>query len=332
MDTYRIILTPKSSFSTPLHSDTLFGHICWAIKYLYEEKRLIDFLKEYLTPSPPLLISSGIPVNMVPVPRIGFLNGREKEDFVEQKFGDKKICGSFYLKQLRRKQFINLDGFNHIKDSLTPETLSDLIYEEMSEKKDQEICEAVVFHNTVNRITGTVTEGLFNEKETFYSDTDGDNRFNIFIRTILDRKMIESIFKYIGTIGFGRNKFTGKGQFDFKIDDSELPEIQGASNPNAFITLSLYIPTSEEKFEKCFYDILTKYPKLGGDYAKSAINSQKNFVPFKMPLVMFREGSLFVGYDSNKLYGQLKDGIHKIDKDIKQYGYAYPVGVNYTGE
>ena len=29
---YRLTLAPASSFLTPLQSDTLFGHLCWALR------------------------------------------------------------------------------------------------------------------------------------------------------------------------------------------------------------------------------------------------------------------------------------------------------------
>ena len=38
MANYKLYLKPLSPFQTPLHSDTIFGHICWAIRYLYGEK------------------------------------------------------------------------------------------------------------------------------------------------------------------------------------------------------------------------------------------------------------------------------------------------------
>ena len=41
-DTYRIEIEPLSSFLTPFHSDTIFGHMVWALSDLYGKDEADD--------------------------------------------------------------------------------------------------------------------------------------------------------------------------------------------------------------------------------------------------------------------------------------------------
>ncbi len=62
MASYKITWKPLSGFSTPLDSDTIFGHFCWALNYLYEDeqKKLEEMLAE-LEKRPALIFSSAFP-------------------------------------------------------------------------------------------------------------------------------------------------------------------------------------------------------------------------------------------------------------------------------
>lgn len=60
MPEYQVRLRLRSSYVTPFHADTLFGHICWAIVYQEGEDALRELLAVYAS-QPPLLISDGFP-------------------------------------------------------------------------------------------------------------------------------------------------------------------------------------------------------------------------------------------------------------------------------
>ena len=57
----RVSFELKSSLRTPFQADTIFGHICWAIRHIAGEERLRSFLNAY-DGALPLLISDGFPV------------------------------------------------------------------------------------------------------------------------------------------------------------------------------------------------------------------------------------------------------------------------------
>src|SRR3989304_7611507 len=87
MKTFEIILRPKSSLLTPLQSDTIFGSICWAIKYSEGEQELVDFLEKYQT-SPPLILSNGFPTGFFPKPLCNTITRKEIIGIVKETFRD----------------------------------------------------------------------------------------------------------------------------------------------------------------------------------------------------------------------------------------------------
>ena len=56
-----VYLYPQSGFKTELRSDTLWGLICWAIRNLYGNDALENFIQSYNTGKPEFVISSTFP-------------------------------------------------------------------------------------------------------------------------------------------------------------------------------------------------------------------------------------------------------------------------------
>ncbi len=328
---YTITITLKSPIATPLQSDTIFGHICWAVRFLKwdEEDRLSKFLSLYEEDSqPPLLLSNGFPKGYLPKPVIPPVTQEVLEKILDERYEkENRIENSFRIKTIKKTDIIPKEKFKELQqDMITPEKLFralDNCYDETMEfkKKQQSM---MVQHNTIDRIKGSVREGgLFSQEATFFDN--GFGVFEIYLKTIcFSFEDLEKIFKYISDGGFGRDKSTGKGYFTFEIREGiDLP---GAAEPNAFMTLSSYIPKKDDPTEG-YYNIIHKYGKLGGLYAKGV--SKVNGNPFKVPLIMFSSGSVFSdkNYEQNKVYGSLLKNVHK-NEDIRHYAYAFPVGIN----
>lgn len=62
MKTYRVTLTPASSMDELPASDRLFGALCWGIRAVYCEKKLLDALNEFDKNKPLFILSSSFPV------------------------------------------------------------------------------------------------------------------------------------------------------------------------------------------------------------------------------------------------------------------------------
>jgi len=234
---------------------------------------------------------------------------------------------SFRIKTIKKRDIIPKEKFKVLlHDKITPaklfRALDDSYDETMELKKKQQ--SMTIQHNTIDRIKGSVRKGgLFSQEETFFDD--GFGVFEVYLKTVyFSFKDLERIFEYISSGGFGRDKSTGKGYFTFEIYEGiDLPE---AVEPNAFMTLSSYIPKEDDPTDG-YYNIIHKYGKLGGLYAKGI--SEVNGNPFKVPLLMFSSGSVFFdeNFEQNKVYGSLLKNVHQ-NKDIRHYAYAFPVGIN----
>lgn len=327
---YTIRLTLKSPIITTFQSDTLFGHICWAVDYLKwdDEKSLKKFLALYNNRgSPPLLISNGFPKDYLPKPIVRPILQKELESI----FGKKnRKENSYKIKTIKKKELICKDDLLQIiKDRISPEILFRKLWKNFKEeeKKWEKRKKDVIYHNTINRVTNRVTEGLYEQEEVFY--TPDFNEFEIYLKTnYFDKDDLERIFEFISIGGFGKDKSTGKGRFEFII--MEGTDLEGSGNPNGFMTLSSYIPHPEAP-TKGYYEILLKYGKLGGTFAMGSSEVGNN--PFKKPLIMFRAGSTFYDpdYNKSKIYGSLLKNVHKNLK-IRHYGYAFPLGINMEEE
>jgi len=216
-----------------------------------------------------------------------------------------------------KDEFIKLQA-----DKITPFKLFEVLWEnyETILNASKYVKSIAVQHNTINRIEGRVTRGLYSQEEYFHESRG--RHFDIYLKTnYFCREDLQKIFDFIKDQGYGRDKSTGKGHFDFKIQEGiDIPE---SESPNAFMTLSSYIPGEHDPTEG-YYHILLKYGKLGGLYAKGILKRN----PFKKPLTMFSAGSTFLDsdYKPGKNYGSLLRNVHH-DNRIRHYAYAFPLGI-----
>ena len=319
---YTIKISLQSPIITPLQSDTLFGHICWAIRYLWGEKYLVDFLNQYHPEkTPPLFISNGFPDGYLPKPVLPPVSQGDLDTILRKD----RVSDSYKIKSIKKTDLVPISILNTLQDEpISPEKLFQKMYDKknygavMGAEKSR--ISMTIRHNTVNRIKNRVEEGLYDQEEFFCHE--GSNIFCIYVRSDrFFRDEIESIFNFIGENGFGKDKNTGKGHF--KVESIEeridLPEWE---NPNSFMTLSSFIPTKADP-TKGYYKVLKKHGKLGGMYS--------NGNPFKRPLLMFQAGSVFFDELVKSNYGSLLPDVHHKHKDVQHYAYAFPIGLRIEG-
>lgn len=321
MKTFEIILRPKSSFLTPLQSDTIFGSICWAIKYSEGEQELVDFLEKYQI-SPPLIISNGFPTGFFPKPLCDTITRKEIIGIVKETFRDESkenIAQTIKkIKMIKKIPIVSKDIFDELINGLSEiDYLKRLLSQKSEVNRDNKYAiETTFYKNSINRLAGRTKEegGLFTQDETFYSN---DTTISIFVKTDdCDKDYIEQIFKFISLNGFGKRKTVGKGHFE--LIEIKKCTLTFPSNSNAFVSLSSFVPSINDPVDG-WYEMQIKYGKLGGDYSTSKS-------PFKKPIRMFKAGSVFKTNDVKEYYGQMVSKIHS-DEKIMHYGYAFPVGM-----
>lgn len=328
MARYRLIIKPSSPFQTPLHSDTLFGHICWALRYLKGEDKLLEFLAVFNADSAPLILSSGFPKDYLPMSVLRPFSDKEEES-LWQKYhqGNTRLGFTRELKIFKKVSHIQISAMQMLKDDLSYYNLydkhfnGDITIENPTVRMDEQFSKTIeVWHNAKNRLTDRVMEGkLFAKSDTFYSN--GAELVVYIEDTYFSRDMLRELIYFIAKSGYGADKSSGRGMFEYELlDQWELPE---SENPNAFLNLSQY-HSAEGDFSDGFYDMTTKFGKIGGHWAAGIDGG-----PYKMPILMLNPGSIFFTDVHRPFYGGIIKNVHK-KEGVVHYGIALPLKVRVT--
>lgn len=296
MEYAKITITPKSPFVSLLQSDTIFGHFAWGVRFIFGEKKLEELLTDF-NKNPFIVFSDGFIKDLLPKP---FLKPYMPKD-TEIKDA-KKIKKIGFIE----KKFI----FENISD-LTDEKIFKYL-------KDKEYFignkSEITQKNSINRFSNIVTEGLYSIKESFLK-----TEFEIyFAYQNITKNEIEEVFNYISKKGYGKDKSTGKGKFEYKFNWDFEEKNYFTTKKSKFLSLST-----------CFYDnknmllyygkTITKYPKTGGIYAFSK--------PYKNPCIMYQPGSTFLVKDN--IAGKAEDTLFN---EPNHFQNGYTIGIYFDGE
>ena len=316
MNIIKIRFKPRGLFGTNLSSDTLFGHICWGIRYIYGEEKLLDILDKFNCGKPGFLLSSGFPDDFLPKPilparELKYEPNKPKKEIKEirEKMKDHKKNELALFSDILKNQKV----FN-----------SSIQYSYDEEKFNKiKINNFEITRNNINRETFTVLEGhLFTDN---YYWTTGDKDFICYFGIIDDKynkEYLQKIFDYLSKTGIGKDKSIGKGLFDITIEEINSEEKNLFSyKSDYFISLS---HSSGAGLNPLSYQLFIKYGKVGEEFATSG-----QF--YKKPIVFYKNGALFKSVNNKEIYGGMVKNIHT-NKNIVQYGYCFPLYINYCDE
>jgi CRISPR-associated protein Csm4 len=194
-----------------------------------------------------------------------------------------------------------------------------------------ESAQEVVFHTAVNRLTGGALSG-----KLFTTIVQAPNNRNYEVHCTINLpftvEKLNACLDFINHTGFGKKKSTGKGRVFCDLIETVAPKPD--LKTNAFMTLSNYIPKTSAAANDLnhkndptdgYYKLLTKYGKLGGHFASSPVKDGAEVLPFKYPLILFSQGSVFrTSEGSRRDYGCIVRPIHPQLDTIAHYGLAYP--------
>lgn len=273
----------KSSYLTPWQSDTIYGHIFWAISMLYGENKLKEILQEFRNGNAPFIISDGILEDSLPY----FRKSNIRRDFTNEcckLFNLKKLECIQKLKELNKISQISLEEFNYLRGSISQEDfLTNVLWNKKRENSVFYVGES--YHNVINRLSGGTGENsIFTQKEFFST-----KNIQIFIKLREDQDVTE-FSKYLDWIeknGYGKKISSGKGQIE-RVSFEEFFGFKKIEDANAFVSLSNYIPKIGDYEKEVCVEVITKMPKLASGYT-----AHKN--PFKKTFSCFAKGSIFLG-------------------------------------
>jgi CRISPR-associated protein Csm4 len=306
-----------SSLRTYPQADTIFGHICWGMKYLKGEEYLEDFLDQYEDEDIPLLVSDAFPEKHLPRPLLPPLKHKEIDNMArESKFEFMKR-----LKGIKKEKCISISLWKEIKSQVSERNLTIKL---LALRENEFFKKEITAHNTINRNTNTVLKegGLY-----FTTDVWFNKGMDIYVKFRDDdiKRLWECIWKeYIEKAGFGKDKSTGKGEIKIDIDGSFDSNIFDVEDYNCLMSLSGVAFQRWPENLNASYRLRTKYGKLGGDFAIEGS-------PFKKPVIMMEPGAVFYDVKDISLKDQLLKNIHT-DSRIRHYGLPLTIPLRVRNE
>ena len=313
----RVYLKPRSTYRTVLHSDTLFGCMCWAIREVFSEARLEELLKQFDSENPPFLLSSAFPfrnnesdgrTHFYPRPMLmptefespqSIDEAEQQKKFRKVKWVSEEILGKFTSGTWNEADYYASDTWE-------------------AEGPREKTIE--VQHNTIDRLSGGTTPSGNLYSLTEYAISDG----GLFFLLDGETDVVEGTLGFLEHFGIGGDSSLGKGQFEIEVIDADLPAApEGADR---FMTLSLYAPRESEiatvRSDGAWYNLVVRKGKVGGPFLRV-----DDF--WKKSLTMFSEGSTFPmteqkPFGHNPIVKGMADGL---PFDVRHYGYAFQIHI-----
>ena len=310
---YLVRLTLEGPISTPLHSGTIFGHLCWAMRHIDGEDALSRWLAQQA--HDPLLVSDGLPAGCLPRPLLA-----PKTIGLALKPGE--------VKKLRKTPFLPLTDFLELRSGLDEERLIERLrlgFAEQGEcrrRRPDRLIGVRVAHNTINRHTARTPDsgGLYFTDEQWPAAAGAE--FDVYVHTSMPAPKLGELFSLVGEWGFGKDSSTGRGRFRVEI----LSPAGGLFDfPEANRRLSLSHGVLTENMADPRYRLETHYGKLGSLWANTKVHFSpgggeggrlKAAGPFKHPITLLKPGATFRPVDGGP-YGCMLAGVHPAKKEVR---------------
>ena len=300
----RYTITPKTAFGSPLVGDSLFGHLCWAIRNSAGESKLTELLDGYLDGNPFAVVSDAVPAGYLPRPTVP-VHLFSKEENPSRR------------KEIKRKRWVQIEVLGKPFESWLA-----------SADGGAKVEAYIQPHNSIDRMTGTTGTGQFapySVEQLWHSEGAAYDLYVCHDEARLKADDLSELLASMGASGFGRDASVGLGKFDVSMnEEQELPK---AGNANAYLTLACCAPQGQGfQSGSSFYEITNRFGRHGDIAALTGI-------PYKNPILMAGRGAVFTpSVYSEKLYiGQGIGGNGTLSvtlPDTVHQGYAPVVSIN----
>ncbi len=259
MKTYAVYLLPHGSLATwPLASDTLFGAVCWGMRWLglMNDEELTHWLEEQRL-KPRFAFSHAFPAWLQEPKKIRFYprpanyfpshedfdslalswQSAQKHEQITLKAAKAVVVS--ITKQLKKISYLSESVLKKIiTEGLHPrDILSSILFASRkfsikgqvlcTEEEGQQLPNALfsteaVQHNQIDRMAGATVEGmLFYRDETFFSK--GAGLWAVLVAEEEDfKRFIQPALNYLADTGFGADRTVGKGQFEIFCEEFQL--------------------------------------------------------------------------------------------------------------
>lgn len=310
MQTYRFTLSTLTAFGTPLAGDTLFGQLCWILRYQLGNDRLKALLAGYTAGRPFAVVSDAFPAGHVPLPA---------------------LPGSRFLpvdpdnrKAIKARRWLAIGDLQLPVEAWQQNAKSDRELAAKQEAEGQKVkggsllVSAVQPHNTINRMTGTTGTGMFApyaSPQIWYAPSCLLECYVVLDEERLSADELAAALEAIGLAGYGRDAGSGLGKFEvMKKAVFSFPQKAG----KCFLTLAPCAPQGMGwRADQSYYRTQARFGRHG-DVAARGRN------PFKRPLLMAGTGAVFTLDEARGLpwAGQGIGGVSFMAPEAVHQGYA----------
>lgn len=325
----KLTIKQNSGLLSELQSDTIWGHFCWRLLDKLGMDLLKTFLNEYINGNPVFTISNSYferddnlffnaPVNL------------ENTSSIKNNSKQQRIISFQDYKKRKERKLINLKELNSfLKGDQLPSYRQDEDIEEPaymdSLRTSVEISRATLSSMRSQLFTYNVKY----VNEVYQSDNNElTSTNNVVFLKILNEKLFgeingEDLMYDTFEVGYGKKKSSGFGAFKIAAPLTLFNDFEEPENGTGFVTLSNYLPSSNDGLTDLNYKLIVKYGKLGEHLSLSAN-------PFKRPIVMMMPGSVFVSDRKSDFYGRSTSVGELSDSfpDAIQNGYAFSLRAN----
>ena len=311
MDMITLRIHPLSPFGTPPLGDTLFGQLCWAIRYRFGEVRLSELLDGYLANRPFAVVANAMPQGFVPRPALPLAWFEQPAD------ADRK--------RMKKRLWVPHTALKQPVRSWLSAARSDSEMVGNADIRLQEVWPQP--HNSINRQTGTTGEGGFAPytlEQIWFAPGLVLDLHIVFDPARLTRQELFDLFAGLGKAGFGRDASIGMGKF--AVIDSVQTQLSAQPHANAYLTLAPCTPQSGGfQVESSSYQPFTRFGRHGDQAAQTG-------QPFKTPLLMAAAGAVLkpLHYIETGFIGQGLGGEGRLSRAIPEtvhQGYAPVIGL-----
>jgi CRISPR-associated protein Csm4 len=300
---FRYSICLQTALATPMAGDTLFGHICWALRELQGEDALARALSGYTAGNPFAVVSDAMPAGYMPRPLL-------PPQFIA------RAADVSQRKAFKSLQWIPLEQLQQPIDTW----LQAALHQQPPSSNQQNHV-----HNTISRLTGSTGTGIFapySVQETWHQPDAPLHLYIALDESILSAELFSTLLQHIGRFGFGRDASTGLGKFSVE-DRANIP-MPTQSAANAWLSLAPCAPQGlGYDGQNSFWQPLTRYGRHGN---RAALSGQ----PFKSPVLLAARGSVFSTGQSTALLGQGLGGKGELSRVIPatvHQGYAPAIGI-----
>ncbi|MEJ5250342.1 MAG: hypothetical protein HPY54_04945 [Chthonomonadetes bacterium] len=340
-------LQPRGSVvGAPPPSPTLYGALCWATAVLYGEEQAQAMAQELTcTDAFPLAHSGqGYTVRFFPMPVLPQPVTPLPERTLSHKQQAVRQLNLF--KRLKRARYLSEGLFTrYLQGDLSASTLADALQEGqavlrgnclMLAQEAQDVgwtsrataplASADVTRNEIDRWSLATAEGrMFLREETFFAPGVG-LWFGVHLPEE-QMRLLPALLRYLEDTGVGGERSSGKGQFAFQLEEGSLALPQPAS-PDAWVSLSHYLPTPEEVKG---WQSAPRYTLVSwlARYESAFVGGQRVFKPLRR---MLEPGSVFPLTERREVYGRLVRSGERLGHTVWVCGRALPAFAQRGGD